>query len=175
MAKMYRHFAVVTVLVTASVALMADEDAQQTVREEVAQQVEEQRAAQARANEESMSVITQRAGAAPAQANFGPETSFGSPLVATRGSGTLTPNTKRAPSKAGQEAAVWTLVGLTEEEWFALSTEMRHQLTGGKNIFLSGTASQRRAALEKLGAASRQRSGAKNDPFARGSINQDEF
>ncbi|WP_155805981.1 hypothetical protein [Erythrobacter litoralis] len=157
-AKMYQHFAVVTICVTAAIGFMADDEAQDAVKAEMAKQVADVRKPD---GEPVSAIITRREGSDAQQGggSFGPDTALGAPTLAARGSGRLSATMRRAPSKVGQGAAIWSILGMTEDEWFALSPELRRQLTGGRNVLLSGTSAERQAAMERLTQASRARTG----------------
>lgn len=160
--KLYGHFAVITLAITAVVGLMADGEAKKVVKAEL----KEQRPAAAKIEGEAVSPVISRRPGPPANqsaASFGPAPEFGAPTSRTRGgSGQMPLNLGRSPSKVGQEAAVWTQLGMSEEEWFQLDPELRHQLTGGRNVLVSGTAAERQSAMDSLSRQSRARSGRPN-------------
>ncbi|MDC0887296.1 hypothetical protein OAS19_05860 [Altererythrobacter sp.] len=162
-AKMYQHFAVVTVLVTASMALMADDDAQATIGQELKKQADSLDTAGKTALKNSGATIEWRSGQAPppkASQGFGANTAFGSPTIGVRGKGTVGQNMTVTRSKLAQDTEIWEKIGMSEEAWNALSAEEQSQYLNGRNVMLTGSAREREQAMRAISNAARDRSGA---------------
>ena len=118
--RIYRHFAVVTVLVTAAVALMAGGDSRQQAIETVEK---EQQRAQTRAKENAMfqsGALVDNSNSREIQGEFGDDgwTGFAGP-------------TTSVPASSGSIAAndpPWVRLGMTQQDWAALSREQQDRL-----------------------------------------------
>ena len=158
-AKMYRHFAVVTVTITTCLAIFADGENRQALAEEVAarQQQNELRAAEQEKSGTAGRPLFQDK--RKAKSSFGPdggggELSPGSsdsgydpyrPVGAEIGLGdsvALAPATTSAAAAAGITPPAKPPPGMTMEEWLALQKQGRVQ-TAGANPQTAMTQSQR--------------------------------
>ncbi|WP_284125245.1 hypothetical protein [Parerythrobacter aestuarii] len=154
-AKMYRHFAIVTVGLTALVGVLADGEAQQAIETELAKQSEQRRLEEADKNSGSREIIRKDPHATGAAGSFGSDSAIGSASM-----GTATSSSRdfiRLPPGAKPGMEIWERLGLTEAEWFALPSETRKSLAGTNDPMIIGTEEERREAMKKMSEASRSR------------------
>ncbi|WP_379547024.1 hypothetical protein ACFCW2_13170 [Qipengyuania sp. DSG2-2] len=119
-AKMYRHFAVVTVIITAAVALMADSDS----RREVVVAVEEhQDRAELQAKSDAMfqsGSLIDNSNSRNVAGEFGDDS-----WVGYAGSGT---SSSRPPSSNATQSPPWVRLGMSQEQYEMLPPEERERL-----------------------------------------------
>lgn len=125
MAKMYRHFAVITVLLTVAVAIMADsgnsrhvDDAVETVETFSAQKRQQHSKTNKRAFGTGQLVDASRSGIV--EGEFAPDS-----WVGTAGSGA---SSYRPPARRASTEEPRILLGLTREEFEALSPEEQAEM-----------------------------------------------
>ncbi|WP_435417753.1 hypothetical protein WAB17_12915 [Parerythrobacter aurantius] len=155
-AKLYRHFAVFTVAATALVGIMADGEATQALEDKVRAQQERTQLQEESKKYSTNREIIRRDGASGG-GSFGSSNSIAIAGVGT-GIGSVDPNnfiTVASVEKNGK--TVWGRLGLSEEDWFKLPSEVRKSLAGTNDPMVIGTPEERRAAMKKLAAASRSR------------------
>ena len=159
-ARIYRHFAVVTMLLTGAVAVFADGENRAAMAEEIAER--EQKNALARASAEKFG--PPRLVKKPATANvgsFGSDSGeFGSPMDHAEGdnSSGYVPE-DFAPANAFVPAA-YSRFGLSAEEWARLDEEQRAALLRQMNAEAEpADAPERAQQIDRLKAASAARSG----------------
>ena len=156
MAKMYRHFAVVTVAVTALVGILADGEATQAVEEHIREKSEKERIQAADKTSSANREIIRRdqfAGGGGGGFDSGPSlSSIGAGSASSDSSNfiTITPGEKNS-------ATVWGRLGISEEEWFSLPPDVRKALAGTNDPMIVGTKEERREAMKKASEASRSR------------------
>lgn len=160
--RMYRHFAVITVALTGTMALFADGENRKAIAEEIA--AREQRNELARANAEKFGKprLVRKAPEATA-GKFGPEPGgeFGQPMDDAGGgnSGGYIPDYADAAPPAHVPAA-YGYFGLSPSEWEALSEEQREELRRQVRAGSALAASEERERqIERLRAASAARAG----------------
>lgn len=156
MAKMYRHFAVVTVAVTALVGILADGEATQAVEGHIREQAEKKRIEEAdKVGSANREIIRrdQFAGGGGGSFDSGPSLSSISAGTATSDSS----NFIRISPGEKSSATVWGRLGISEEEWFSLPPHVRKTLAGTNDPMIVGTEEERREAMKKASAASRSR------------------
>lgn len=157
MAKMYRHFAVVTVAVTAMVGMLADGEAQQAVESQLKERAEKQRIAKADKTNATNKELIRR----DPQADGGGGGSFGSANAITGyGVGSSTSDSSnfiKLPPGEKNAKTIWGRFGISEEDWFSLPPEVRRELAGTNDPMIVGTPEERREAMKKMSAASRSR------------------
>jgi len=156
---MYRHFAVVTLLITGAAAFMADDKAAAELESAVR---EEPRGADARAYGEA--TLVRRSGEnqpTPAAKGWGPDNyELGMDGVGGTAVGSYVPEEMRMAAPSDE---ILARLGLTAEEFARLSPEDQRRLlrqaaggTGGVS------AAQRRAQINRATEASRARSGSED-------------
>lgn len=161
-ARIYRHFAVVTLLLTGAVALFADGENRAAMAEEIAER--QQRDALARASAEKFGPPKLiKAGAPDGGGSFGPDIGeFGAPMDGGGGTGSgsgsgYIPDEDLA---LGFVPAAYARYGLSEAEWAALSEEEREALRREAEAEAARADTPERALqVERLKAASAARSG----------------
>lgn len=163
-AKMYRHFAAITVVVTASMAFMADDNLQSNVKSELQKKATSLDSAGKQALAESGAVIEWRDGEAPPPKESegfsgGGSAGFGAPTMATAGSGRVGASMRYASSRAVRAEPIWIQLGLTEKEWLALSQEERAKRENELKAMIARNTRDREASMRALTNASRIRSG----------------
>lgn len=156
MAKMYRHFAVVTVAVTALVGLFADGEATQAVEDHMQERAERERIAKAEKEREADKQLIRRDHYAG-----GGGGSFDSGMaLAGISAGTATSDSSnfiQLPPGEKDETTVWGRLGISREDWFSLPSDVRKALAGTNDPMIIGTAEERREAMRRASAASRSR------------------
>lgn len=156
MAKMYRHFAVVTVAVTALVGLLADGETSQAVERQLREQAEKQRLKQA--EEESgvgRELIRRDRYASGGGASFDSGMSLSS--IAAGSASSNSSNFIKLPPGEKNSETVWGRFGISEEDWFSLPSDVRRTLASTDDPMIVGTEEERREAMRRLSEASRSR------------------
>lgn len=158
MAKLYRHFAAVTVAVTAAIALLADE-VKQSAATELQQKIDKDRAENSAEVPQVHSLIRRdphaNGGTGGNGGGFAPDNDL-SNFGADAG-GADSGKFVKLPPGGKDTRPVWERLGLTEEEWFALPPHVRRSLAGTNDPMIVGTEEERREAIRKMSAASRSR------------------
>lgn len=165
--QLYKHFAVVTIAITAVVGVFADGEAQKVVAEHQAEKAERERLAKAETVVHGNRRMIKPGEDTGGGGSFGPDTSadfsFG---------GDDTSNTNSLvirDAEGASDTPVWLKLGLTKAEWNSLSESEREDLAAGVNPQAPSVAAVEAAASRKLTAASRSRSGKLGASFAGGS------
>lgn len=154
MAKMYRHFAVVTVALTAIIGILADGEAQQAAKSELQERAEQNKRAEANKGTGN-ELIRRDPYPGGGGGSFSPDnalTSFNAGLGTSDAS-----NFIQLPAGDKEAKTVWGRLGISEEDWFSLPSDVRISLAGTNDPMIVGTPEERRAAIKKLSAASRSR------------------
>jgi hypothetical protein len=156
MAKMYRHFAVVTVAATALIGVLADGEAQQAVEDEIKERAEQKRVQEAdKVGGGSRELIRRDPYAGGGGGSFSPDSSL-TGISAARGSSDSSNFIQVLPGETDNQT-VWGRLGISKEDWFSLPPEVRKSLAGTNDPMIVGTAEERRAAMKKASEASRSR------------------
>lgn len=157
MAKMYRHFAIVTVGVTALVGVLADGEAQQALKDQLAERSEQRRMEEAEKDQGNREIIRKDPHATGQAGSFGSDSAIGAGGL---GNGLATSNSRnfiKLPPGAKPGMEIWERLGLTEQEWFALPSDVRKSLAGTNDPMIVGNEEERREAMKKMTEASRSR------------------
>jgi len=158
-ARIYRHFAVVTLLLTGAVAVFADGENRQALAEEIAEREEQGRVARASAEMFGPPRLVKKAPAGGG--SFGSDRGeFGMPMD-DGGSDNASGYFPDEHAAAGHTPAAYARFGLSEAEWAALTEEQREALRrqAGSDAALAQS-SERALQIGRLKAASAARSGA---------------
>lgn len=155
MAKMYRHFAIATVALTAVVGILADSEAQRSVSDTLKQKAHDSRVENSGKARKARELIRRDPHADSGGSGFAPDHAISG--VSAVSMAATNSSFLRLPPGAKDSKPVWEQLGLTEEEWFALPPEVRRSLAGTDDPMIVGTAEERREAMRKMSAASRSR------------------
>jgi hypothetical protein len=156
--KVYRHFAVWTVAATLLLAMFADGENKQAIREDIKEERMED------ANKGEVAELTEK----PLVFQRMPETggfdesanTFGAPMDGSAGSGTI------AASGGGEDprlAEPWAAYGMTRTQWEALDEAQRERLIARLRQSVTDKPMDR-SATEAIIRASAARSGSEYDP-----------
>ncbi|MHA6333707.1 hypothetical protein ACXYL9_08470 [Qipengyuania sp. CAU 1752] len=165
--QLYKHFAVVTIAITAVVGVFADGEAQNAIASHQAEKAERERLAKAEKASRGNRRLIKSGEDTGGGGSFGPQTSPGFSFA-----GSDTSNTDSFVIRDAQGASdtpVWLKLGLTKAEWNSLSESEREDLAAGVDPKAPSVAAVEAAASRKLTAASRSRSGGLDASFAGGS------
>lgn len=157
-AKMYRHFAVITVALTLTLALFADGENRQAVAEEVERVERENELARAEAEKLGAPKLFRRAPEQSGGGSFGPDTdaSYGAPMDNGGGNVTRVQRSASMPVTSGELIDL----GLSEEELAALTPEQLEELLEQLRASRQAASSaERESQVARLLDRSRSRSG----------------
>lgn len=149
-ARMYRHFAVVTVCLTAALAIFADGESRKAVTDEIA--ARERRAALERAEVEKFgqAKLIDRSGASTATFDYGGSADFGAPMDGTGSDDGSSYVPRRNSTTQVGSGIDYAALGLTQEEFERLDPSAQEALL---REFRALRARQTRSLLE--GSAAR--------------------
>lgn len=156
--RMYRHFAIVTVALTAALALFADGESREAMAEEIAAREQRNELAHASAEKFGKPRLVRKE---PASAgSFGSDGGdFGEPMDDAGGG-----NPSGYISGPVNAPSAYAYFGLSEAEWEALSEEQRAALRREVQEEADRAAApERQAQIERLKAASAGRAGGRGD------------
>lgn len=155
---MYKHFAAVTIGVTAMVGLLADGEAQKAVEQQLEEKAERERIANADALSNGNRRRIIEGEESVGTGSFGPGTAMG--LTAAGFDSSTTERSRREAIRTEDAVPIYTRIGLSKKEWFALSEESRKELEKKYRELTGEGARTTTPNMRAIAEASRQRAGA---------------
>lgn len=163
-AQMYKHFAVVTVVITAAVGILADGEAQQAIVKHQQEKAEKKRIANAQALNNGNRRLISEGESDEGGGSFGSDISMGG----GGGSGYSSSTAERIPFKGENRSVIsntpiWERVGLRKEDWDKLSDEQKQEIAQKRDPLYGKSEAEQRADLRRMAEQARIRAGGRSN------------